>query len=161
MSRLRWGASGGGGKRSPLLGFVPYHELAGRPNVVVDGSPTTGTVLCLSHWPGIASPPGFQADLSAQMAFAYLEAYDRHDPATAVSNNHGGPGQPGALLIPAGSGAADGIEGVPQAVRCCRASGHPDEGVTAATRASREVKSGMGLLLGGEEGAWPGYRASS
>jgi hypothetical protein len=69
-------------------GFVPYHELGGRPDVVVDGAPTTGTVLCLSHWPGIASPPRFQADLSAQMAFAYLEAYDRHHPATAVSNNH-------------------------------------------------------------------------
>jgi hypothetical protein len=88
MSRLRWEASDAGGKRSPLLGFVPYHELGGRPNVVVDGSPATGTVLCLSHWPGIASPPRFQADLSAQMAFAYLEAYDCHDPATAVSNNH-------------------------------------------------------------------------
>ena len=45
-------------------------------------------MLCLTHWPGIASPPAFQADLSAQMAFAYLAAYDRHDPATAVSNNH-------------------------------------------------------------------------
>jgi hypothetical protein len=88
MSRLRRGGPDAEGKRSPLLGFVPYHELDGRPNVVVDGSPATGTVLCLSHWPGIASPARFRADLSAQMAFAYLEAYDRHDPATAVSNNH-------------------------------------------------------------------------
>lgn len=77
-----------GGKRSPLLGFVPYNELGGRLNVVVDGAPASGTVLCLTHWPGIDSPPQFQADLSAQMAFAYLEAYDRHDPADAVSNNH-------------------------------------------------------------------------
>ena len=84
MTRLRWGASYAEGKRSPLLGFVPYHELDGRPNVVVDGSPTTGTVLCLSHWPGIASPAEFRADLSAQMAFAYLEAYDRHHPAADV-----------------------------------------------------------------------------
>jgi hypothetical protein len=75
-------------KRSPLLSFTPYDELAGRPNVVVDGSPTGGTVLCLTHWPGIASPAEFRADLSAQMAFAYLDAYDLHDPATATSNNH-------------------------------------------------------------------------
>lgn len=88
MSKVSWGAFGGEGKRSPLLGFVPYNELGGRPNVVVDGSPTEGTVLCLTHWPGIASPAEFRADLSAQMAFAYLEAYNRHHPATAVSNNH-------------------------------------------------------------------------
>ncbi len=74
--------------RSPRLGFVPYEELDGRPNVVVDGSPADGTVLCLSHWPGIVSPLRFAADLSAQMAFAYLDAYDPHESATAVSNNH-------------------------------------------------------------------------
>jgi hypothetical protein len=75
-------------KRSPLLHFTPYDELEGCPNVIVDGSPTDGTLLCLTHWPGIAGPAEFHADLSAQMAFAYLGAYDRHDTATAVSNNH-------------------------------------------------------------------------
>ncbi len=74
--------------RSPALKFAPYTELAGAPNVVVDGSPTDGTVLCLTHWPGIAAPAEFAADLSAQMAFAYLGAFDRHDGAHAVSNNH-------------------------------------------------------------------------
>jgi hypothetical protein len=88
MSSLAWGACGGAGKQSPLLGYVPYHELDGRPNVVVDGAPAEGTVLCLSHWPGITSPARFLADLSAQMAFAYLSTYDAHEPATAVSNNH-------------------------------------------------------------------------
>lgn len=88
MSSLTWGASGGAGQQSPLLGYVPYQELDGRPHVVVDGAPTEGTVLCLSHWPGIVSPARFRADLSAQMAFGYLAAYDAHDPATAVSNNH-------------------------------------------------------------------------
>jgi hypothetical protein len=33
--------------------------------VVVDGSPTEGTVLCLTHWPGIAAPEAMRADLSA------------------------------------------------------------------------------------------------
>jgi hypothetical protein len=67
---------------------VPYGHLDGAPNVVVDGSPAPGTVLCLSHWPGIGGPPEFAADLSAQMAFLYLRAFDRHRGASAVSNNH-------------------------------------------------------------------------
>ena len=86
------------GPRSPDLHYVPYGELAGDaagsdsdagvPNVVVDGSPTSGTLLCLSHWPGIGSPAPFAADLSAEMAFLYLDAFDHHPGAEAVSNNH-------------------------------------------------------------------------
>ncbi len=76
------------GPRSADLHYVPYDELEGEPSVVVDGSPAQGTVLCLSHWPGIASPPEFAADLSAEMAFLYLAAFDRHGDAAAVSNNH-------------------------------------------------------------------------
>ena len=45
-------------------------------------------MLCLSHWPGIGTPPEFAADLSAEMAFVYLDAFDRHGDAAAVSNNH-------------------------------------------------------------------------
>jgi hypothetical protein len=85
---ISWSAYGGTEKRSPLLDFAPYDELGGIPNVVVDGSPTDGTLLCLTHWPGIASPAEFRADLSAQMAFAYLGAYNLHHPASVVSNNH-------------------------------------------------------------------------
>lgn len=78
------------GLRSPALHYVPYCDLAaaGTPNVIVDGSPTEGTVLCLSHWPGIGSPAPFAADLSAQIAFAYLDAFDHHHGAEAASNNH-------------------------------------------------------------------------
>lgn len=68
--------------------FHPYHELQGRPNVIVDGSPTEGTRLCLSHWPRIPTPPGYEADLSAQMAFRYLDHLDLHGDAALVSNNH-------------------------------------------------------------------------
>lgn len=72
----------------PLV-YEPYHELAGRPNVVVDGSPTGGTVITLTHWPGFTAPPGTEADLSAQMVMRYLHAgVDRHGPAGLVSNNH-------------------------------------------------------------------------
>ncbi len=73
---------------SPSLDFAPYGDLAGAPSVIVDGSPAAGTVLCLSHWPGIDSPPEFAADLSAEMAFSYLGAFDHHGPAEVVSNNH-------------------------------------------------------------------------
>ncbi len=76
------------GLRSADLHYVPYGELPGAPSVVVDGSPTEGTVLCLSHWPGIGGPAEFAADLSAEMAFLYLAAFDRHGDAIAVSNNH-------------------------------------------------------------------------
>jgi hypothetical protein len=76
-------------QRSPDLHYVPYGELhAGRPSVIVDGSPAPGTVLCLSHWPGIGSPARFAADLTAEMAFAYLDAFDLHPGVSAVSNNH-------------------------------------------------------------------------
>ena len=38
------------------LRFVAEHEIAGIPNVVVDGSPNPDTVLTLSHWPGSPTP---------------------------------------------------------------------------------------------------------
>ena len=75
------------GNRAALR-FAPYHLLDGAPNVVVDGSATDGTVLTLSHWPHALVPPGLGADLSAQMALAYLDRWDLHGAATLVSNNH-------------------------------------------------------------------------
>jgi hypothetical protein len=72
------------------LRYQPYGSLgAAVSSVVVDGSPAEGTVLCLSHWPGIGSPAEFWADLSAEMAFAYVAASGgHHGAATVVSNNH-------------------------------------------------------------------------
>ena len=69
--------------------FVPYHLLDGRPSVIVDGSPAPGTVLTVTHWPGVPPPPGIAADLSAQMVFRLLDRPDLVPPeAEAVSNNH-------------------------------------------------------------------------
>jgi Family of unknown function (DUF6687) len=68
--------------------FAPYHELAGRPHVVLDGSPTDGTVLCVTHWPGYPPPPAVAADLSAQMAFELLARPGLLAGAALVSNNH-------------------------------------------------------------------------
>jgi len=71
------------------LRYEAYEATTDRPNVVVDGSPNPGTVLSLTHWPGIASPPGTEADLSAQMVFRYLDrGADLHGDAELVTNNH-------------------------------------------------------------------------
>ena len=52
--------------------FVAYHRLEGEPNVIVDGSPTAGTVLTVTHWPGYPPPAPVADDLSTQMAFRLL-----------------------------------------------------------------------------------------
>jgi hypothetical protein len=71
------------------LRYLPYDETTDVPNVVVDGSPNRSTVLTLTHWPGIPSPPDVEADLSAQMAFRYLDrGGDLHGDAEVVTNNH-------------------------------------------------------------------------
>jgi len=68
--------------------YAGYPASAGEPNVVVDGSPNEGTVLTLTHWPGYPQPPGFEFDLSAEMAFHYLDRPIDHPPADVVTNNH-------------------------------------------------------------------------
>src|SRR5215204_1366471 len=68
--------------------YVPYEQLDGRSNVIVDGSPTAGTVLTVTHWPGYLPPAPLCADLSAQMAFQLLEHRDLMADAELVSNNH-------------------------------------------------------------------------
>jgi hypothetical protein len=72
-----------------MLRYEPYEDVVDVPNVVVDGSPNAGTVLCLTHWPGYPAPPGTEADLSAEMAFRYLDrGADLHGDAEVVTNNH-------------------------------------------------------------------------
>jgi hypothetical protein len=68
--------------------YVPYDELDGVPNVIVDGSAQADTVLTLSHWPGSPTPAALQDDLSAQIAFHYLDRPDSHVDVEVVSNNH-------------------------------------------------------------------------
>jgi hypothetical protein len=69
--------------------FEPYHLLDGRPHIVLDGSPTDGTVLSVTHWPGYPAPEAIAADLSAQMAFRLLDHPDLIAPGTEfASNNH-------------------------------------------------------------------------
>jgi hypothetical protein len=70
------------------LRFLDYDSSRHVPNVVVDGSPNESTVLGLTHWPGIAQPAGLGDDLSAQMAFRYLDDPPAHAPAEVVTNNH-------------------------------------------------------------------------
>ena len=68
--------------------FEGYAASAADANVVVDGSPNDGTVLTLTHWPGFPQPEGFQFDLSAQMAYHYLDHPIEHTPTGIVTNNH-------------------------------------------------------------------------
>jgi hypothetical protein len=71
------------------LRFAGYEQSAEVPNVVVDGSPNAGTVLVLSHWPGMPVPTGAEADTSCQMVFRYLDlGGDLHGDARVVTNNH-------------------------------------------------------------------------
>jgi hypothetical protein len=60
----------------------------GIPNVVVDGSPNSDTVLTLSHWPGMPTPPELRDDLSAQIALHALAEPQRFDAVDVVTNNH-------------------------------------------------------------------------
>lgn len=71
------------------LRFAGYAQSGDAPNVVVDGSPNAGTVLVLSHWPGMPTPVGVEADTSCQMVFRYLDrGADLHGDAGVVTNNH-------------------------------------------------------------------------
>jgi hypothetical protein len=68
--------------------YVPWDELHGQPNIIVDGYPAEGTLVTLSHWEGSGSPEEIADDLSTQIAFRYLDRPDLHVSVEAVSNNH-------------------------------------------------------------------------
>lgn len=71
------------------LRYAGYSQSVDVANVVVDGSPNAGTLLVLSHWPGMTSPTGVEADTSCQMVFRYLDqGAALHDDARTVTNNH-------------------------------------------------------------------------
>jgi len=72
----------------PRFRFEEYPASRASPNVVVDGSANTATVLTLSHWPGAPTPAELQRDLSAEIAFAYLEDPTQWVDAQFVTNNH-------------------------------------------------------------------------
>lgn len=76
------------------LPFIPLEELDGRPHVLVDGAPTAGTVLTLSHWPGTPTPSFLEGDLSTELVLDALgprsasRLADRLARAEAVSADH-------------------------------------------------------------------------
>lgn len=67
--------------------YRPYHLMDEAPHVVVDGAAQKGTLLTLSHWPGSATPTAYRADLSAQMAFKFIEA-PIETSCSLATNNH-------------------------------------------------------------------------
>ncbi len=68
--------------------FVPFHEVRGRPHVVVDGPFGDGTVLGLSHWPNGRTPAALEADTSAGIVARYLDAAPSGPAVGVVTNNH-------------------------------------------------------------------------
>jgi hypothetical protein len=68
--------------------FVPYELLDSLPNIIVDGAPTSGTVLTLSHWPKSGTPAELRRDTSTEIVYAYLDSPGHRVQAEAVSNNH-------------------------------------------------------------------------
>jgi hypothetical protein len=72
--------------------YVPYTQLSGSPNIIVDGAAQEDTVLTLSHWPGSRSPADLRADTSTEMVLNFLAtpgAVEEHAPGVrVVSNNH-------------------------------------------------------------------------
>lgn len=68
--------------------YRAYNELTGIPHVVVDGAAQAGSDLVLSHWPGAPTPDVLRADLSAEIAFNYLDHPELHVDLPYVTNNH-------------------------------------------------------------------------
>jgi len=68
--------------------YAPYASVTGTDHIVVDGAAQDGTVLTLSHWPGSHTPAALRRDLSAEIAFAYLDHPELRVDADLVTNNH-------------------------------------------------------------------------
>lgn len=73
---------------APDAAFVPFHEVRGRPHIVVDGPFGDGTALGLSHWPDGGTPSSLAADTSAGIVARYLEASPTGPEIGIVTNNH-------------------------------------------------------------------------
>ena len=54
--------------------YVPVHELASQPHVMIDGASRPQTALTLSHWPRSPTPPTLRRDLSTEIVLAALDA---------------------------------------------------------------------------------------
>ncbi|MBK9178926.1 MAG: hypothetical protein IPM45_05025 [Acidimicrobiales bacterium] len=127
-----------------MLRYVAYHELAGVPNVIVDGAAGPDTVLTLSHWPGAATPPALRADLSAEIAFRYLDRPDLHVAAEAVSNNH--LDEDGLVSLFA---LVDPVAATPRRARLVEVARAGDFAVTRDEQAAR-IAFALAALMDGE-----------
>lgn len=70
------------------LRYEPYFALGGRPHVLVDGAPASGTVLTLSHWPGTPTPGSLRADLSVESALAWWASPGHPAAADVATTDH-------------------------------------------------------------------------
>lgn len=144
------------------LPFVPLEELGGRPHVLVDGAPTTGTVLTLSHWPGTPTPSWLEGDLSAELVLDALgpRGATRLAPllarAEAVSADHFD--EDGAMALFAASAPEEAARRSALVVEVARCG---DFGVVRSRTAARVALAVAPLaapLVGGRAGATAGER---
>jgi hypothetical protein len=68
--------------------YRPVQEVIGKPHVMTDGPGVAGSVMVLSHWPDSCTPWPLKADLSAEIAFNYLDQPEYHVDAEWVTNTH-------------------------------------------------------------------------
>lgn len=71
--------------------FVPYPQICGVPHVIVDGTGAPGSVLVLSHQPGVRTPPELRGDTSTEIVLRFLDQADwqkRLAGVTIMSNDH-------------------------------------------------------------------------
>nr|MBC8242096.1 hypothetical protein [Alphaproteobacteria bacterium] len=68
--------------------YIPWTELHGTPNIMVDGAAKDGTLITLSHWPKSGTPENLKADSSTDIVFDYLNAPTMHVPTTIVTGDH-------------------------------------------------------------------------
>jgi hypothetical protein len=68
--------------------YLPYQDLDGVANIIVDGRPHPDSVLVLSHWKGSGTPASLMRDTSAQTVLESLTSHPYPSRALAVSNNH-------------------------------------------------------------------------
>jgi hypothetical protein len=71
-----------------MVEFRRASEVAEEPHVMADGPPLPGSKLVLSHWPDSGTPWPLKADLSAEIAFNYLDAPEWHVDVPWVTNDH-------------------------------------------------------------------------
>lgn len=71
-----------------MLKYLPYYELDGVPNVIVDGTPHKDSKLVLSHWIDSGTPSEWMRDTSAEIVLDYIQHQGLPTNVNVASNDH-------------------------------------------------------------------------